>query len=154
MTRYLLTLALCAYTAAFGQDEPEDTGLIISGYAEVYYIYDFNEPADNTRPGFIYSHNRHNEVTLNLGLLKASYNTTKVRANLALMAGTYANANLSAEPGVLKNIYEANIGVKISAATRCGSRRHFSIAHRFRKRRWQRLLDPHAQPDGREQPLL
>jgi hypothetical protein len=30
------------------------------------------------------------------------------------MTGTYANANLSAEPGVLKNILEANAGVKIS----------------------------------------
>ena len=30
------------------------------------------------------------------------------------MTGTYANANLAAEPGVLKNIYEANVGVKVS----------------------------------------
>jgi hypothetical protein len=30
------------------------------------------------------------------------------------MAGSYANANLAAEPGVLKNIYEANAGVKLS----------------------------------------
>jgi len=37
-----------------------------------------------------------------------------VRANLALMAGTYANANLSAEPGVMRNILEAYAGVKIS----------------------------------------
>jgi hypothetical protein len=31
------------------------------------------------------------------------------------MTGTYANANLAAEPGVLKNVYEANAGVKISS---------------------------------------
>ena len=30
------------------------------------------------------------------------------------MTGTYANSNLAAEPGVLKNIFEANAGVKIS----------------------------------------
>ena len=30
------------------------------------------------------------------------------------MTGTYANANLAAEPGVLKNIFEANVGAKIS----------------------------------------
>jgi hypothetical protein len=30
------------------------------------------------------------------------------------MAGTYSNANLSAEPGVLKNIYEANAGINLS----------------------------------------
>jgi len=30
------------------------------------------------------------------------------------MAGTYANANLSAEPATLRNLYEANAGIKIS----------------------------------------
>ncbi|MBZ5858611.1 porin [Flavihumibacter profundi] len=86
----------------------------ISGYVEAYYGYDFNKPADNNRPGFIYSHNRHNEFNLNLGYLKGAYNSERVRANLALAAGTYMNANYAAEPGVLKNIYEADAGIKIS----------------------------------------
>lgn len=88
--------------------------LTISGYAEIYYGYDFNRPANNNRPGFVYSHNRHNEVNLNLGFIKANYDNEMVRANLALMAGTYANANLAAEPGVLKNVFEANAGIKLS----------------------------------------
>ncbi|MFL9845115.1 porin [Flavobacterium rhizosphaerae] len=88
--------------------------LTISGYVETYYAYDFNEPENNTRPSFFYSHNRHNEVTLNLGFIKAGYNNGSVRANLALMAGTYANTNLAAEEGVLKNVYEANAGVRLS----------------------------------------
>jgi hypothetical protein len=88
--------------------------LKISGYLETYYAYDFNEPENNTRPAFIYSHNRHNEVALNLGFIKAGYDSGSVRANLALMAGTYANANLAAEEGVLKNVYEANAGIKLS----------------------------------------
>ncbi len=88
--------------------------LKISGYAEVYYQYDFNNPINNNRPSFTYSHNRNNEVNLNLGLIKANYETEKLRANLALAAGSYMNANYAAEPGVLKNIYEANVGIKIS----------------------------------------
>lgn len=93
----------------------DSTGsLTISGYAEAYYQYDFNKPAENNRPGFIYSHNRHNEFNLNLGFIKANYTAERVRANLALAAGTYMNANYSAEPGVLKNIYEANVGIKLS----------------------------------------
>jgi hypothetical protein len=95
--------------------QQQATPLSVSGYAEMYYIYDFNKPSSNTRPGFIYSHNRHNEVNLNLGLIKVSHTTERTHANLALMTGTYANANLAAEPGVLKNVYEANAGVKISA---------------------------------------
>ena len=93
----------------------DSTGsLTISGYAETYYQYDFNKPADNNRPAFIYSHNRHNEFNLNLGFIKASYSSDRVRANIALAAGTYMNANYAAEPGVLKNVYEANTGVKLS----------------------------------------
>lgn len=93
----------------------DSTGsLTISGYTEAYYTYDFNKPADNNRPGFIYSHSRHNEFNLNLGFIKANYTAERVRANIVLAAGTYMNANYAAEPGVLKNIFEANAGIKIS----------------------------------------
>jgi hypothetical protein len=88
--------------------------LKISGYLETYYSFDFANPTNHNRPSFVYSHNRSNEVNLNLGFVKLAYNTNKVRANIALMAGTYANANLAAEPGVIKNIFEDNAGVKIS----------------------------------------
>ena len=79
--------------------------LKISGYIETYYSYDFGRPANHTRPGFLYSYNRHNEVNLNLGFVKAAYLKNNVRANLALATGTYINANLAAEPGVLQNIF-------------------------------------------------
>lgn len=94
--------------------EPGSKPFTFSVYVESYYTYDFHKPADNNRPGFIYSHNRHNEFNLNLGYIKGSYNSDRVRANLAIAAGTYMNANYAAEPGVLKNIFEANMGLKIS----------------------------------------
>ncbi len=107
-------LALLIFAQQKAQAQQRDKDLEISGYLETYYIYDFNNPSDHNRPDFAYSFNRHNEITLNLGYIKAAYTTEKVRANLALMTGTYANANLAAEPGVLKNILEANGGIKIS----------------------------------------
>lgn len=88
--------------------------LTISGYLETYYSYDFANPTNHVRQPFVYSYNRHNEFNLNLGNIKLAYATDNVRANIALMAGTYSNDNLSAEPGVLKNIFEANTGFKIS----------------------------------------
>ncbi|QQL48979.1 porin [Mucilaginibacter ginkgonis] len=112
-----LIAGLCLLTclAVKAQDTTKTKNpLTISGYAEIYYGYDFNHPADHNRPGFVYSHNRTNEVNLNLAFIKAGYDDGKVRANLAIMAGTYANANLASEPGVLKNIFEANAGVKLS----------------------------------------
>lgn len=88
--------------------------LIIEGYGEVYYGFDFNQPSSNNRPDFVYSHNRHNEVNVNLAMLRAKYEKDRVRANIGLMTGTYANANLASEPGVLKNIYEANAGFRLT----------------------------------------
>jgi len=105
-----LLLAVPALT----QDSTHSGKLSISGYAEVYYQYDLNKPANGNRPGYIYSHNRHNEFNLNLGYLKAAYTGKYSRANLAAAAGTYINANYSNEPGVLKNIFEANAGIRLS----------------------------------------
>ncbi len=111
----MLACLLAGATQLFAQqDTTQITKLAISGYLEAYYLRDFNNPIGNTRPGFVYSHNRTNEVNINLALLKATYETTNTRANLALGVGTYMNANYSAEPGVLKNIYEANAGVRLS----------------------------------------
>jgi len=112
MKKILAGAAILFNSPLMAQDS---TGsLTISGYAEAYYQYDFNKPADNNRPGFIYSHNRHNEFNLNLGFIKANYTAARVRANIAVAAGTYMNANYSGEPGVLKNVLEANAGVKLS----------------------------------------
>lgn len=114
MKTYLLSALTMFTLSSSAQNDSITNPLTISGYLETYYTYDSSNPDNHSRPGFVYSHNRHNEVNLNLGFVKAAYSKDKVRANLALMAGTYANANLAAEPGVLKNLFEANVGVKIS----------------------------------------
>lgn len=94
--------------------KPWKGSLTLSAYIEAYYLYDFNNPASGNRPSFVYSHNRHNEFNVNLALIKLNYSAARLRANIAFMAGTYSNANLSAEPGVLKNIFEANAGINLS----------------------------------------
>lgn len=96
------------------QDSTERNKLTVNGYAEVYYSYDINKPLNNNKAPFMYNYSRNNEVNVNLAMIKASYTNDKIRANVALATGTYVNANYSAEPGVLKNIYEANVGVKLS----------------------------------------
>lgn len=106
-------LAVCGITAS-AQNDSINKPLTISGYAEVYYTADFNNPKNNNRPGFVYSHNRNNEINVNLAYIKTAYSTESVRANLALAVGTYMNANYVSEQGVMKNVYEANAGLKIS----------------------------------------
>jgi hypothetical protein len=85
-----------------------------SGFADVFYAYDFNKPASNIRQGFLYNHNRHNEVNLNLGFIKASYERQFFRANIALQAGTYVEDNYAAEPDLVKNLFEANFGIALN----------------------------------------
>ncbi|UIR57090.1 porin [Sphingobacterium sp. SRCM116780] len=92
----------------------KENPITISGYVEIYDQYDFANPKQNNRPGFVYSHHRNNEVNVNLGLIKVNYETERIRTNLALGVGTYVQANYAAEPAALKNIYEANVGVKLS----------------------------------------
>lgn len=112
MKKYFIGLAVLISTNVIAQEEPKP--LTISGYAETYYSYDLNRPFNNTRPGFLYNFNRHNEFNLNLGYIKANYATERVRANFALGTGTYMNANYAAEPGILENVFEANVGYKLS----------------------------------------
>lgn len=88
--------------------------ITFSAYAELFYTYDFNEPSNHLRQNFLYSYNRHNELNLNLGFVKAAYQNDNLRANLAFMAGTYAQDNMSAEQQALRYVNEANIGIKIS----------------------------------------
>ena len=109
-----ITLILLAVRPLYAQTDSSGVQITFSGYAEPYYGYDLNQPADANRPGFVYAHHRHNEFNVNLAFLKATLSAPRLRGNLGLMAGTYANANLSAEPGTLKNVWEANAGVRLS----------------------------------------
>ena len=117
MKKLIITIAVIATLAgnfAHGEEKKPDTALTFNGYAETYYSYDFNKPINNTKSPFIYSYNKNNEVSVNLAFVKGSYNTDTVRANLALAAGSYMNANYASEPGVLNNIFESNVGLKLS----------------------------------------
>lgn len=92
----------------------DSSKIIYSAYAEIYYSFDFLQPANRQKPDFIYNHKRHNEININLLLAKAAYSNKNTRANVALMAGTYAQYNLSNEPNWAQLINEANIGIKLA----------------------------------------
>lgn len=107
----LMSMSLSAQHDSIWQQQPE---LNILGFADVFYVYDFNQPPGTERQPFLFNHNRHNEFNLNLGLIKLGLEHPKYRANFALQTGVYANDNYVAEPGLLKNIFEANIGISLN----------------------------------------
>lgn len=115
----LVSIFICFfyYLSSFSQSIQLDSSkavLSISGFLDVYHVYDFNSPQGTSRQPFLFNHNRHNEVNVNLGFIKLGVEHTKYRANLALQTGTYANDNYAAEPGLLKNIFEANVGLSLN----------------------------------------
>lgn len=112
-----LLLLLALPTLVFAQSDStlnKPIHWVSSIYLDSYYGYHFSNPNNNEAVAFFYNHNRHNEFNLNLGLLKINVSDEKFRANFALQTGTYANDNYSAEEGVIKNIFEANVGVALN----------------------------------------
>ncbi|AHM58374.1 hypothetical protein D770_00490 [Flammeovirgaceae bacterium 311] len=99
---------------SYGQTDSLKTLFKIKGFLDTYYAYDFNRPDDHIRQPFLYNHNRHNEFNVNLAMLQATFTQKGVRVNLGLMAGTYAQDNYADEENLLKNIFEANVGVALN----------------------------------------
>lgn len=119
MKKLLTTgLLLSALGFAHAQTAPADTThatpnpLTYYGFVDGYYGFDFDHANTNTRPYFLYSHNRQNEFTVNNAVLGAHYDDGQVRGAIGIHAGTYVSANYAAEDPVLKHIYEAYAGFR------------------------------------------
>lgn len=122
MKRYLVTflvlsgLAIHAQIVNTGVMDTSDFRyqgkVTVEGYIDAYYAYDFNKPASGNRL-YAVSMNRHNEMTINLAFIDVKYASSRLRARVVPGFGTYINANYANEPGVLKNIVEANAGIKL-----------------------------------------
>jgi len=85
----------------------------IGGYVDSYYSYNFNKPVDGVNPYFV-SSARNNEFTINLAYVDIRYRSKYMRARFVPGFGTYMDANYKNEPGSLKNMVEANVGVLVS----------------------------------------
>ena len=118
-TLLTLSLALLAAGGASAQTTtaPDSAAaptnpLTFYGFVDGYYGYDFRYPATNTRPGFLYSHNRQNEFTINQGIVGLRYDNGQVRGAFALHAGSYVAANYAAEDPVFRHIFEGYAGFR------------------------------------------
>ena len=110
---FLSVLTLAAQQAERWEQSPS---LALTGFLDAFYVYDANQPEGTFRQDFLFNHNRHNEFNLNLGLLGLALDHPRYRARFTLQAGTYANDNYAAEPGVLKNVFEAFAGISLNRA--------------------------------------
>ncbi|MBI2284838.1 MAG: porin [Bacteroidetes bacterium] len=115
---FIVLISECISLISYAQKDSgwrERPVVQLSGFADIYYVYDFNQPSTKDRQVYFYHFNRHNQINLNLGYLKFSVQHPKYRANLALHLGTYAVDNYSSEPGMLKHLFEANSGISLNS---------------------------------------
>lgn len=96
------------------QDSLTKPTIHLSGFLDVFYAYDFNKPNTNYRQPFFFHHNRHNEFNINHGFVRFGIDHSRYRAAIALQAGTYVQDNYAEEPDLLKNIFEANVGLSLN----------------------------------------
>jgi len=117
-TAILVALTTHVFITQTALADPIDLDAInrikVTGYLESYYSHDLYHSSADTRPEFAYSHHVLGKPSVNLAIIKTSYDDDKVRANLALGSGTYMRANYAQEPDNVQKIYEANFGVKLS----------------------------------------
>ncbi len=86
----------------------------VNGFIDAFYIYDFNKPITEERQPFLYNHNRHNQINLNLAVLNLTVEHSKYRAKLSLQSGTYAQDNYAQEADIYKVINEAYVGLSLN----------------------------------------
>jgi len=84
----------------------------LGGYVDSYYGYNFNKPENSTNQYFV-SSARDNEISINLAYVDVRYRSTYMRMRFVPGFGTYMDANYKNEPGSLKNMLEASVGVLV-----------------------------------------
>ncbi len=124
-TRIPAAIALCAIALSASvlaaQATDTTTSIRLNGFVDTYYAYDFSRPADGERR-FTTQPVRHDEANVNLAWLGVTVTRTKVRARIALQAGTSVQSNYAAEPRrgatsgpeVGRFIQEGVVGVKLA----------------------------------------
>jgi len=112
MKAHFFSLLLLAPFVA--RAESDMATVAYKGYLDTYYGYDFNEPVNHRRPGFLYNHTTTDAPAINLALIQADLNGGWYHASLGLMAGTYSRINLAAEPDLLQHFYDTYVGVALN----------------------------------------
>jgi hypothetical protein len=84
--------------------------LHLQGFFDVYYVYDFHCGEEGQkRQSFFYNYNRHRELNLNIGVLKATWKHRQWITDMGLHSGTYVTDNYASENEILRHFSELSI---------------------------------------------
>ncbi len=93
-------------------DSLENGKVTIGGLVDTYLGYDLVNPTSHDRP-YCVTASRTDEFNINVAFIDLKYKNNQVRAHIVPGFGTYINDNYANESGSLKNLIEANAGVKL-----------------------------------------
>lgn len=86
----------------------------LGGYVDTYYGYNTNQPSNGETP-YMISSASDNQFAVNLAYIDVRYRGSYMRVRFVPGFGTYMDNNYQNEPGSLKNMVEANVGLLISS---------------------------------------
>lgn len=93
-----------------------EKGHVAAGaYIDSYFGYNLSNSSATQLP-YTVSSSRNNSVSINLAYIDLRYRSKHLRARFVPGVGTYINDNYKNEPGTLKNLVEANMGVLLSSS--------------------------------------
>lgn len=83
-------------------------------FGDFFWAYDNNKPDAEERQPFLYNHNRHSKIDLNLAFFKLNFQHKNYRANISVQTGTYVNDNYAGDHPLLRHFQEANAGLALN----------------------------------------
>lgn len=114
--KFRFTIFFCfCIQLIWGQNSDSTNKVELKGYAEMYYHQNANGPAVVNGASFAYNYGVSKKPAVNLVFIKASLKKERFRANLALAAGCYMQANYANEKGISQHLLESNFGWKLNA---------------------------------------
>lgn len=115
MKRFRLTTFLsCLVLSGYAQPDSTRTKVNLTAFADFFYVHHFEKSANEILYPFLYNYNRNRSVNLNHGWIGLTITSRKVRANVALQAGTYVQDNYVLERDWAKVLLAANLGLALN----------------------------------------
>lgn len=96
----------------------ETTGIAPIASLDLFYGYDFNKPYSIVRLPYMYNHNLHNRLAINLGTIGVEVKRKRFTSRLIFQAGEYVDQNYASEPELCRLIHEANIKIDLDKKKR------------------------------------
>ena len=102
-------IILCCLISFPIWSQADSTRFTFQSYVESYIGHSFFLPKNVEKSTIFYNHTRYNQPAVNMALFAISLEKAKWKVEADIMLGTYAQKNLSKEPGLLKYIHQLKL---------------------------------------------